>query len=104
MNRRVVESLIKGGSFDSLKDAGGAPGGLDQAMEAGQQRQRDREEGQASLFDVLGGRPRRPAARRRAAPVVPDWPQGERLAYEKECSASSSPATRWSATATSLDG
>src|SRR5262249_51891924 len=51
VNRRVVESLIKAGAFDSLK--GGRAvllTSLDQAMEVGQRRQRDREEGQVSLF------------------------------------------------------
>ena len=56
VNRRVLESLIKAGAFDSLKATrAGLLSGLDQAMEVGQRRQRDRDEGQASLFDVLGG-------------------------------------------------
>jgi len=85
VNRRVVESLIKAGAFDSLQSTrAGLLASLDQAMEGGQRRQRDREEGQVSLFEGLGGgEPAKtpvppPAAR------VPEWPQEEMLAFERE--------------------
>jgi DNA polymerase-3 subunit alpha len=86
VNRRVLESLVKAGAFDSLKSTrAGLLAGLDQAMEAGQRRQRDREEGQASLFDAIGGGPGSESARPRAEPAaVPEWPPEEMLAYEKE--------------------
>jgi DNA polymerase III subunit alpha len=85
VNRRVVESFIKSGSFDSLdRRRASLLAGLDRAMEAGQKQQRDREQGQASLLGMLGGAepgaPRTPAR----LPDVADWPEGERLAYEKE--------------------
>jgi DNA polymerase-3 subunit alpha len=83
VNRRVIESLIKAGAFDSL---GGTRAGLlaalDQAMEAGQRRQREREEGQGSLFEALGGD--EPVAKPAATPAVAEWPPEEMLAYEKE--------------------
>ena len=64
VNRRVLESLIKAGAFDSLKSTrAGLLSGLDQAMEVGQRRQRDRDEGQTSLFDALGRRARGGRAR-----------------------------------------
>ncbi|MGH7366786.1 MAG: LAGLIDADG family homing endonuclease, partial [Candidatus Rokuibacteriota bacterium] len=85
VNRRVVECLIKAGAFDSLQSTrAGLLAGLDQAMESGQRRQRDREEGQVSLFDVLGGGDARPAAAPAAAARLPEWPQEEMLAYERE--------------------
>ena len=78
-------SLIKAGAFDSLKAMrAGLLSGLDQAMEVGQRRQRDRDEGQASLFDVLGGAPASVAVAPTAVPGVPEWPQEEMLAFEKE--------------------
>jgi DNA polymerase-3 subunit alpha len=83
VNRRVVESFIKSGSFDSLHPRRAALfAALDRAMEAGQKNQRDREQGQSSLF---GGPDEGP----HAAPAerirdVPDWGEGERLAFEKE--------------------
>ena len=86
VNRRVAECLIKAGAFDSLRGTrAGLLAALDQAMDGGQRRQRDREEGQVSLFDALGGGD---AARPAVAPAtvarVPEWPQEEMLAYERE--------------------
>src|SRR5204862_1197222 len=85
VNRRVVESFIKSGSFDSLEKRRAAlMAAIDRAMEAGQKQQRDREQGQASLLGMLGGaEPGMPRAPERL-PDVADWPEGERLAYEKE--------------------
>ena len=85
VNRRVIESLVKAGAFDCLKTARAALlAGLDQAMEAGQRRQREREEGQGSLFDSPGS----PAAESGGAtpglPPLAEWPSEQLLAYEKE--------------------
>jgi DNA polymerase-3 subunit alpha len=85
VNRRVLESLIKAGACDSLRSTrAGLLSGLDQAMEVGQRRQRDREEGQTSLFDALGTSPSSRPAPRAVTAGVPEWPQEEMLAYEKE--------------------
>jgi len=88
LNRRVLESLIKAGACDGFDGSrAGLLGSLDQAMEAGQRRQRDREEGQSSLFDALGGAASTPdtaAPARPAPPTVPEWPTEQLLAYEKE--------------------
>ena len=83
VNRRVVESFIKSGSFDSLDPRRAALyAALDRAMESGQKDQRDREQGQSSLFGRLDDGPHpAPAERIRD---VPDWGEGERLAFEKE--------------------
>ena len=86
VNRRVVESLVKAGAFDSL----GLPraqliAGLDGALEVGQRSQREREQGQASIFDLLGGAtavPGVPAAP--AEPPVPEWDPDTLLLNEKE--------------------
>jgi DNA polymerase-3 subunit alpha len=80
-----VECLIKAGAFDSLQSTrAGLLAALDQAMDGGQRRQRDREEGQVSLFDVPGGGAKLAAAPTSAAARVPEWPQEEMLAYERE--------------------
>jgi DNA polymerase-3 subunit alpha len=85
VNRRVIESLIKAGAFDSLRSTrAGLLASLDQAMEGGQRRQRDREEGQVSLFDALGGGEAPKAAVVPPAARVPEWPQEEMLAFERE--------------------
>jgi len=83
VNRRVVESFIKSGSLDSLDPRRAALfAALDRAMEAGQKDQRDREQGQSSLFGRMDDGPA-PAATERIRDV-PDWGEGERLAFEKE--------------------
>jgi DNA polymerase-3 subunit alpha len=83
VNRRVVESFIKSGSFDSRHQRR-APvfAAIDRAMESGQKLQRDREKGQSSLLGLLGGAEGQPTHER--LPDVPDWGEGERLAGEKE--------------------
>jgi DNA polymerase-3 subunit alpha len=87
VNRRVIESLIKAGAFDSLKATrAGLLSALDAAMDAGQRSQRDREEGQASLFESPGGGggARAKEASRGPQLQVPEWPQDDLLAYERE--------------------
>src|SRR5262245_39831660 len=83
VNRRVVESLIKAGAFDSL----GLPrahlmAGVDAALETGQRQQREKSEGQASFFDLLPT----PVAPPKAEPiaVVSEWDSDQRLEFEKE--------------------
>ncbi|HWX24581.1 MAG TPA: OB-fold nucleic acid binding domain-containing protein, partial [Vicinamibacteria bacterium] len=84
VNRRVVESFIKSGSFDSLHlRRASLLASLDRAMETGQKRHRDREQGQSSLFGILDARPEGEAPTSELAEVA-DWGEGERLAYEKE--------------------
>jgi DNA polymerase-3 subunit alpha len=85
VNRRVVESLIKSGSFDSLDPRRAALYAfIDQAMDLGQKQQRDREQGQSSLLGLLGGdEPERRGATARI-PETTAWGEGERLAFEKE--------------------
>jgi DNA polymerase-3 subunit alpha len=87
VNRRVVESLVKAGALDSLgRSRAGLLAGLDAAFDAGQRHQRERAEGQASIFDLMGG-PGGPAGGSvddLAEPVVPDWDSDQQLASEKE--------------------
>jgi DNA polymerase-3 subunit alpha len=83
VNRRVLDSLIKAGAFDSL----GLPrahlmANADTALEAGQRQQRERAEGQASFFDLLPPAPAQRTAE--AVAPVPEWDTDQRLAFEKE--------------------
>jgi DNA polymerase-3 subunit alpha len=85
VNRRVVESFIKSGSFDSLDPRRSALfAAIDRAMEAGQKLQRDQEQGQVSLFGTTGGPEEHPATAPQRIPDAPAWGEGERLAFEKE--------------------
>jgi DNA polymerase-3 subunit alpha len=82
LNKRVLESLIKAGAFDSL----GARRSqlvavLDHAMELGQKRQRESQSGQHGLF--VGGEGAMPLPTL-GLPDVEEWPEADRLAGEKE--------------------
>jgi len=84
VNRRVVESFVKSGSFDSIDPRRAALyAAIDRAMEVGQKRQRDREQGQSSLLGMLGTA-ETPADTQERIADVPPWPEAERLAFEKE--------------------
>src|SRR5439155_20326021 len=85
VNRRVVESFIKSGSFDSLDPRHASLfSAIDYAMDAGQKLQRDREQGQSSLLGMLVGPETHAAGGAERIRGVPDWGEGERLGYEKE--------------------
>src|SRR5262249_28505932 len=82
VNRRVVESLVKCGAFDSLHANRAAVwASLDAALERGAAAQRDREIGQASLF---GGAASSAALDAPRLAEVAAWNERERLGYEKE--------------------
>jgi DNA polymerase-3 subunit alpha len=83
VNRRVIESFVKSGTFDSCDLRRAALyAALDSATEGGQRRQRDRDSGQASLFGGAGPAVPEPVP----DPVLdaPPWSEAERLAFEKE--------------------
>jgi DNA polymerase-3 subunit alpha len=101
VNKRVFESLVKAGAFDSLaKDdpaLASLPSlevrprllvGIDLACDYGTRHQRDRSEGQAQLFGGFDGRdesqPADEASRSLALPAAPAWSETEQLAFEKE--------------------
>ena len=83
VNRRVIESLIKCGAFDCTGTRRSQMTAvLDEAMEVGQKIQRDRADGQISLFDIFttqGVDVVHPQL-----PDMPEWDEDERLGYEKE--------------------
>jgi len=81
VNRRVVESLVKCGAFDSLHGNRAAVwAGLDSALEAGAASQRDREIGQGSLFGGATGE----EAPGLQLPEAPEWTERQRLDLEKQ--------------------
>jgi DNA polymerase-3 subunit alpha len=84
VNRRVVESLVKAGAFDSRgRPRAQLMAALDGAFDAGQRHQRERDQGQVSMFDMLGGAG--PSIEPELVDVsIPEWDTEERLTYEKE--------------------
>jgi DNA polymerase-3 subunit alpha len=81
VNRRVLESLVKAGALDSL---GARRAALlqvvDRAIERGAHVQRERESAQHALFGGAAMEPASPPP----LPEVDEWPEHERLRYEKE--------------------
>jgi DNA polymerase-3 subunit alpha len=92
VNKRVLESLVKAGAFDSFASGREASLGelrarlmatIDQACEYGARQQRDRALGQAQLFGGAldeGGL----AVVEEPAVTVEPWTEAQQLAYEKE--------------------
>ncbi|MGQ9670016.1 MAG: DNA polymerase III subunit alpha, partial [Desulfosoma sp.] len=84
VNRRVLEHLIKCGAFDSIHpDRAQVLAAMDQALERGQVRQRDRSTGQLNLFDLLPTS-NDPSPAPHNLPEVPSWNRRTVLNYEKE--------------------
>src|SRR5690349_12714846 len=82
LNKRVIESLIKSGSMDSLGSRAALMAILDKAMERAQKAQRDAESGQHGLFGVFQQEDANDHNDK--LPNLPDWDEHTRLAAEKE--------------------
>lgn len=82
LNKRVIESLIKAGAFDSLGvRRAQAMAILDRTMELGARRQREAASGQHGLF---GSGNESAAPPPPGLPDVAEWTESQRLAGEKE--------------------
>ncbi|HNS53157.1 MAG TPA: DNA polymerase III subunit alpha, partial [Syntrophales bacterium] len=86
INKRVVESLIKCGAFDSLRyGRRRLMEGFERVMDAGQRRQDQKFSDQAGLFDGPDSPSADPAVSEKdLLPDVEEWDHGEILLYEKE--------------------
>ncbi len=86
VNRRVLESLIKCGAFDSLGHRRSQlMEVLDQALELGQARRQEKASGQMSLFDAMAkNAPDGKEFQALDLPDIPEWPESELLRREKE--------------------
>ncbi|MDQ3070834.1 MAG: DNA polymerase III subunit alpha [Acidobacteriota bacterium] len=102
VNKRVIESLIKGGAFDSLcevlkahgeEKSGDAPkfrarmyAAVDRMLEHGGRHQRDRDRGQTSIFgdDMFGDGGEETRDVLSELPEAAPWTTAQQLAFEKE--------------------
>jgi DNA polymerase-3 subunit alpha len=86
VNKRVLESLIKCGAFDSTGFARARMlGALDDAMRAGQSYQKNKESNQIDLFGLSGSTSAGAGnGNRELYPEVEDWSAQQQLAFEKE--------------------
>ncbi|MEE9231783.1 MAG: DNA polymerase III subunit alpha [Acidobacteriota bacterium] len=81
-NKRVIESLVKSGSFDSLGISRAQLfTEVDRAIEGAQKARRDRDSGQNVLFEELTVEAHAVAS---GEPAVAEWNEREKLSYEKE--------------------
>jgi len=84
VNKRVIESLIKSGSFDSLGFRRSQLFAVvDRAMENAQRRQKERDKGQISMFGTF--QPQEGTLLdNQLIPAMEEWSERKMLAYEKE--------------------
>jgi DNA polymerase-3 subunit alpha len=100
VNKRVIESLIKCGAFDSTGySRAQLLAGLEDAMEWSQNCEREQRNPQMPMFGALpaNGGPRGEPS----LPAVPEWPEPQRLTFEKETMGfylTGHPLTRYAAT------
>lgn len=87
VNRRVLEGLLKVGAFDSMGTSRASLFAiLDQAMEHASTVQRNKRDGQTSLFDLApeDQTEEEPKSFGFVVPQKPEWSQNELLQYERE--------------------
>jgi DNA polymerase-3 subunit alpha len=84
-NKKVIEALIKSGSFDSFALTRKALVESLEAVADSAQRARDeKERGQSSLFGLSGGQAPSPVQDSRGRLSSTEWPEEEKLRHEKE--------------------
>ena len=85
VNRRVIESLIKCGAFDSTQlSRARMLAALDEAIRVGQAFQRDSQSNQIDIFGLLGGDNKAAKKPGHVYPEVEEWSVQQSLAFEKE--------------------
>jgi DNA polymerase III subunit alpha len=93
VNKRVLESLVKAGAFDSLSPVIGCDAAalrarlfaaVDRAIEHGSKVQRDRDKGQSDLFGAGSGEEGDEGLAPIPVPEAPSWTEAQQLAGEKE--------------------
>jgi len=82
VNKRVIESLIKCGAFDSTHpQRAQLLAGVEDATEWAQGLERERSNSQMIMFRSF---PQTSGKAEPRPPDIPEWPEGQRLAFEKE--------------------
>jgi DNA polymerase III subunit alpha len=85
VNKRVIESLIKAGAFDSLSaDRGTLLANADRLLSLAQREQKLKDSNQASMFDLFGVSMPTPMPALELVPLQTPIPNSELLAWEKE--------------------
>ncbi len=83
VNRKVLESLVRAGCFDRLvANRAALIDGMDALLRLSVQSQKDRDQGQISMFDMFAETDFKPE--KFSPPDVPPWDRNTMLAHEKE--------------------
>jgi len=86
VNKKVMESLIKCGAFDSLKkNRSQMMAVLEEIVSAVQRLHKDKEKNQLSMFEVIAETTGTNENETIPYPDLPEWDRKECLAFEKEC-------------------
>jgi DNA polymerase-3 subunit alpha len=84
VNKKLVESLVKCGTFDSFDpNRARVFAQIDESLAAAASIQKDRASGQVSMFDAFDAAPATPR-RKGSTPEIEPWTQMEMLEHEKE--------------------
>ncbi len=87
VNKRILENLVKAGAMDwTGEHRAGMFDRIEQVVASASSAQRDRAQGQVSLFDTMDFAGAAPAQEQNggSSPDVPEWTKDEKLANEKE--------------------
>jgi DNA polymerase-3 subunit alpha len=82
--RSAIERLIKAGAFDAFGRRAALMAALPNAIQSAEELQQDRKRGQMSFFDVMANGDGDGARPVELLPDVPEWPDSDKLKFEKE--------------------
>jgi len=86
VNKKVLESLIKCGAFDSFKVKRSQQiAVLEEVIAKIQKIEKDKNKNQLSIFQTFGASAQESGAEFVSYPSIQEWDEKDRLAYEKEC-------------------
>jgi DNA polymerase-3 subunit alpha len=84
VNKRIIETLIKCGAFDSMPYTRSQKFAIiDKAVGQALSKQKDQQRGQMSLFEVMPAQGENSLLQEKP-PEIPEWPRDKMLEYEKE--------------------
>ena len=87
VNKRILENLVKAGALDWTGESrAGMFDRIEQVVASASSAQRDRAQGQVSLFDTMDFAGAAPAQEQNggSSPDIPEWTKDEKLTNEKE--------------------
>jgi DNA polymerase-3 subunit alpha len=82
--RAAIEKMIKAGAFDKFGRRSALTQVLPRALQTAEDQAQDRKRGQRSFFDVMDAESENGTAHAEALLNIPEWPEAEKLKYEKE--------------------